>query len=156
MFENGRILHPTDFSPSSAAAFGLACSLARDQGAQLIVLHVAVPPMTYDEIAASRQEGYRDDLREELHRVRPKDPSIPITHLLDEGDPATVIADAAQIQNCDLIVMGTHGRSGLSRLLVGSVAEKVLRTATVPVLTVKAPFTAAKAFPAELAVASGR
>jgi nucleotide-binding universal stress UspA family protein len=122
----------------------------------LIVLHVARPPLTYDEIAASREEGYRDQIREELHRIRPHDPAIPVTHLLDEGDPATVIADTAGLQNCDLIVMGTHGRTGLRRLLMGSVAEQVLRKATVPVLTVKSWLEAEKPFPAELAVASGR
>jgi nucleotide-binding universal stress UspA family protein len=101
--------------------------------------------MTYDEIAASRDQGYRDDLRAELHRFRPNDSSIPITHLLDEGDPASVIVEAAQAQNCDLIVMGTHGRGGLNRLLMGSVTEKVLRNSTVPVLAVRAASTAAMA-----------
>jgi nucleotide-binding universal stress UspA family protein len=156
MFENHRILYPTDFSAGSAAAFRLACSLARDQKAQLIVLHVAAPPLTFDEIAASREVGYRDPIRQELHRIRPDDPTITITHLLNEGDPAAVIVDAAETQNCDLIVMGTHGRTGLSRLLMGSVAENVLRKATVPVLTVKAHVESAEPFPAELAVASGR
>jgi universal stress protein A len=139
MSKNQLILHPTDFSAGSSAAFDVACSLARDQKAKLIVLHVAPLPVTLDEVAASRKPGYRDDLRAELHKIRPTDPRIEVAYLLAEGDPEKAILDAATENACDLIVMGTHGRTGFSRLLMGSVAEHVVRKATCRVLTAKSP-----------------
>lgn len=139
MFKPQRILHPTDFSVASTTAFDLACSLARDTGADLLVLHVVPPPVTYDEVVESRREGFRDRLRDELHAVRPADPKLGIAHLLLEGEPAAVILDTAVTHKAGLIVLGTHGRTGVGRLLMGSVAEQVLRRATCPVLTVKAP-----------------
>jgi nucleotide-binding universal stress UspA family protein len=136
------ILHPTDFLECSAYAFQLACALARDHGARLLVLHVPVPPplVTYGELEKALQApgGYRATLLDQLNRLQPADPGIGVEHLLQEGDPATEILQVAQARLCDLIVMGTHGRTGLSRLLVGSVAETVLRHAPCPVLLVKA------------------
>lgn len=140
------ILHPTDFSPHSRYAFELACSLARDHGARLMVLHVVyrpiavyagvmtapLPPPLLDERKAAQ---------EQLDQIRPTDSSLPIESRLEEGDPATWILEVAKERNCDLIVMGTHGRTGLTRLLMGSVAEKVLRSALCPVITVKPRMT---------------
>jgi nucleotide-binding universal stress UspA family protein len=140
------ILHPTDFSAASRHAFELACSLARDHGARLVVLHVLERPLTVpsgvmsppppppEELAERREEA-----RQQLLRVRPDDEAIRVEHRLEEGDPATAALQVAQEKACDLIVMGTHGRAGFARLLLGSVAEKVLRGATCPVLTVKTP-----------------
>jgi nucleotide-binding universal stress UspA family protein len=139
MFKPQRILHPTDFSAHSDAAFVLACSLARDSKAAVLVLHVVPPPITYDDVAESRQEGYRENLRDELHRVNAEGLPLGVVHLLLDGDPATVILETAANHGADLIVLGTHGRSGVGRLLMGSVAEKVLRKANCPVLIVKAP-----------------
>jgi nucleotide-binding universal stress UspA family protein len=139
MSKNRLILHPTDFSVGSLAAFDVACSLARDQKAKLIILHVAPLPVTLDEVAATRKPGYRDDLRAELQKIRPANPQIEAVYLLAEGDPENAILNAATDHVCDLIVMGTHGRTGLGRLLMGSVAEHVVRKATCPVLTVRSP-----------------
>jgi nucleotide-binding universal stress UspA family protein len=134
------ILHPTDLSEPAEYAFKLACSLARDHGAQLLVLHVIPPPLTHGEmLARAVPDSYRDQLWRELERIKPPDAAVQVERLLEEGHPAKEIVQAAKENGCDLIVMGTHGRAGLRRLLLGSVAEAVLRQAACPVLTVKLP-----------------
>jgi nucleotide-binding universal stress UspA family protein len=134
------ILHPTDFSEPAACAFALACSLARDCGARLVVLHVDRPPVGHDAVIAHRQpEEYEKPLWDLLNRLRVPDPNVEIELRLVEGDPKTEILRGAEEEGCDLIVLGTQGRTGLPRLVVGSVAEQVLRHAGCPVLTVKAP-----------------
>jgi nucleotide-binding universal stress UspA family protein len=139
------ILHPTDFSPRSGQALQLACVLARDAGARLIVLHVLERPLiVYSGVALAPpapppSEEERRQRREQLRQVRPPDPAVAVEYRLEEGDPATAIVQVAQEAGCDLIVMGTHGRTGLARLLMGSVAEKVVREAPCLVLTVKTP-----------------
>jgi nucleotide-binding universal stress UspA family protein len=80
---------------------------------------------------------------ERLSNLEPADESISIDYLLADGVAAEEIVHAAVDHKCDLIVMGTHGRSGLGRLVMGSVAEEVMRKAPCPVLTLKAPVTAA-------------
>jgi nucleotide-binding universal stress UspA family protein len=133
------ILQPTDFSSPSRQAFQLAWSLARDHGARLIVMHVAAPVLVYGEFGAyTYTEGHLDQLRHELDEIQGPDDSVPVEHRLEEGDAASHIIRAAEQLGCDLIVMGTHGRTGLSRWLLGSVAEQVMRLANCPVLTVKA------------------
>ena len=134
------ILHPTDFSESAAYAARLACALARDYGARLIVLHVATPPVAYGDAATPSEPTWsRAELHEQLQQVLPEDPLVRTEHRLAEGDAVAEILRAVRTLRCDLIVMGTHGRTGLGRLLMGSVAEEVLRQATCPVLTVKSP-----------------
>jgi nucleotide-binding universal stress UspA family protein len=140
MTEIHTILHPTDFSGNSSSAFRLACSLARDFGARLVVLHVQPAPIALGgEIGPVREAtaAVRDALWEQLTAVVPDDRGIPVEHRLRVGDEAAEIVDVAKEAGCDLIVMGTHGRTGLGRLLMGSVAEQVLRHASCPVLTVK-------------------
>jgi nucleotide-binding universal stress UspA family protein len=137
------ILHPTDFSPSSGHAFQLACSLARDHGARLMVLHVVDRPVAvYGGVMTAPPPPppveERKAAQEQLHQIRQTDLKLPIESRLEEGDPAMGILEVAKEYNCDLIVMGTHGRTGLSRLLMGSVSEKVLRSALCPVMTLKA------------------
>lgn len=141
MFSIRKILHPTDFSDQSRAAFELACALARDYQAQLLIVHVNRPTPIYapDGIAVGVPVENPLELRARLADVRPTDPRITVEHHLLDGDPAEQILKTAQSQNVDLIVMGTHGTTGLARLLLGSVAESVLRKASCPVLTVKAP-----------------
>lgn len=160
MLKSHLIFHPTDSSTSLAAAFSLACSLARDQGARLLVMHVEPPPAVDGEVLARRQEdgAFWRELSDQLHDIKPTDPSIEVEYRLDEGAPASVIADTAATRGCDLILMGTHGRTGLGRSLMGSVAEHVLRKATTPVLTATAPPepTFNKADTSELLVAAGR
>ena len=80
-----------------------------------------------------------EPLREKLRQLRPTDPKVRVEHRLVEGETATEILRLGQEMKCDLIVLGTHGRTGLGRLLMGSVAERVVRKARCPVLTVKTP-----------------
>jgi nucleotide-binding universal stress UspA family protein len=128
------ILHPTDFSEGARGAFRLACALARDSDAELVVLSVVpLPAVMY----GPPPESYMEHLREDLCRMRPPDAGMRFQHLVAEGNPATAILRAARDNGCDLIVMGTHGRTGLTRFLMGSVAEEVVRKARCPVLTVK-------------------
>lgn len=137
-----RILQPTDFSEWSEVAFRLATALARDYGASLIVLHVASNPamVMADGIIPPAVDDAKDSLREELQRIQTPDTSVHLIHRLEEGNPASEILRVAQAVGADLIVMGTHGRRGLKRLLMGSVAEQVVRNSPCPVLTVKTPF----------------
>lgn len=123
------ILHPTDYSERSRHAFDLACTLARG-GGRVIVLHVV------EEVHVA-SEGYEDALHERLRKFRSDDPTIQVEYRLREGDSSEEILGEASASSCDLIAMGTHGRSGFNRLRLGSVAEAVLRRADCPVLTVK-------------------
>jgi nucleotide-binding universal stress UspA family protein len=79
-------------------------------------------------------------VRGQLEQLEPNDPSVPVVRQLVEGNPAMEILHMAEMIDADLIVMGTHGRRGLKRFLMGSVAEHVLERARCPVLTVKTPF----------------
>jgi nucleotide-binding universal stress UspA family protein len=134
-----KILFPTDFSHTSDAALGLATSLARDSGATLLIVHVEEPPTAYGggELYYGMPEPVTEDLRKMLLKVVPTDPDVPAEHRLVTGEPASALVKLAKDEAVDLIVMGTHGRSGLSRLLMGSVAEAVVRRAPCPVLTYK-------------------
>ena len=136
-----KILFPTDFSPYGQEALRWATSLARDTGATLIIVHVEEPPMAYGggEMYLGAEEGSREELRKALVKVLPTDQKVVFQHKLLIGDPATAVVEAAEQEGADFIVMGTHGRSGLSRLLMGSVAEAIVRKAKCPVLTVKHP-----------------
>lgn len=151
------ILHPTDFSERSEYAFRLACSLARDHGAKLVVLHVYPPPQTVAYEAMPMLPAYPPGFRKELeNRLRSlKAPTeVPVEYRLEEGFAATEVVRLARELPCDLIVMGTHGRTGLSRLVLGSVAEQVLRKAECPVLTVKGPLPGLAEEPATKVLAS--
>jgi nucleotide-binding universal stress UspA family protein len=148
------ILHPTDFSERSRVAFELACSLARDHGARLLVVYV-LSPIVYGELASWQQgDDYYEELRNNLRQLQPPDSTVHVEYRLEEGEIVTEILRVAQETKSDLIVLGTHGRTGLVRLLMGSVAEQVLRKASCPVLTVRAtlPGTAA-ALPAQSSAA---
>jgi nucleotide-binding universal stress UspA family protein len=137
------ILCPTDFSESARHAFRLAVALARDQRARLLVLHVATPPplVSYGELQRSLEQtgGYRHELENQLRQVHDTGSAIVAEYRVVAGDPGAEITSIAKEATCDLIVMGTHGRTGLGRLLIGSVAEQVLRRAHCPVLTIKVP-----------------
>lgn len=135
------ILHPTDFSEQSEFAFQLACALAHDYRARLIVLHVAVQPMIIagDGIPMLPPDQDMNSLRCELEKIRPDKHDVKIERLIFKGDAATEIIKFGKESNCDIIVLGTHGRSGFTRFLMGSVAEEVIRNSTCPVVTIKAP-----------------
>jgi nucleotide-binding universal stress UspA family protein len=134
-----QILHPTDFSERSELAFRLACSLARDYGARLLLLHVAeAPTAVYGEgIILPPPEESWSAAREKLYQLRPKHAGVMVEHMLVEGIAAVEILRVARESKVDAIVMGTHGRTGFSRALMGSVSEQVLRTAPCPVVTVR-------------------
>jgi nucleotide-binding universal stress UspA family protein len=136
------ILHPTDFSPLAAAALPVACSLARDLGARLILLHAKEPP----EVVLAELESLPPEppdvleaLKRRLNDMELPVPGLRVDRLVVEGPAAGVIITTARQTAADLVVMGTHGRRGLARLLMGSVAEEVVRMAPCPVLTVRAP-----------------
>jgi nucleotide-binding universal stress UspA family protein/quercetin dioxygenase-like cupin family protein len=130
------ILHPTDFSENAACAFGVACSLAATFDARLILLHVTPPSGTAGSQGVPAEQVVSED---ELAWPQPSSPKISVEHRVVRGNAADEVLRAAGVANCDFIVMGTHGRSGLKRALMGSVAESVLRKAVCPVLTVKTP-----------------
>ena len=140
-----KILFPTDFSHTGDAALAMATALARDSGATLLIVHAEEPPSAYGggELYYGMPEPAQEELRKMLHKVQPSDSSVPYEHRLITGDPAHAIARLAKDEGVDMIVMGTHGRTGLSRMLMGSVAEAIVRRAKCPVLTYKDP--AAKA-----------
>jgi nucleotide-binding universal stress UspA family protein len=133
-----QILYPTDFSSYSNQAYFHAVALAAQHQASLTALYVYTPDVVTpgqppDVVAAKRY------WQNQLEQIRPVDPAIPIQHILLEGDPAREIVRYARDANLDLIVMGTHGRTGLERLLLGSVAEHVMKEAPCSVLVVKLP-----------------
>jgi nucleotide-binding universal stress UspA family protein len=136
-----RILFPTDFSTLSDAALEHAATLAKERGAELLIVHVAEPPAAYGggEMYYGLANPDTPELKRMLQAVVPSDPQVPCEHRLLSGDPAEEIARIAEEEQVELVVMGTHGRTGFKRLLMGSVAEAVVRRAKVPVLTLKAP-----------------
>jgi universal stress protein A len=140
------ILHPTDFSRASAAAFARAVDLARGSRATLIVAHVLVPPApivgegyvspaTFETIQAAARRGAEKGLERLAARARRG--RTRVQTLLLHGLPHEEIPRAARRRRVDLIVMGTHGRTGLGRLFLGSVAERVVALAPCPVMTVR-------------------
>jgi nucleotide-binding universal stress UspA family protein len=133
------ILHPTDSSEHSEFAFRLACALARDYDARLVLLHVTLPPIIiYGEGAVAPEPWVvRAEAKEKLQNLEAQSHRVRVESRVMEGDPVEMILRAAKETKSDVIVMGTHGRTALSRLLMGSVAEAVLRKAPCPVLTVK-------------------
>ena len=145
------ILHPTDFSESSRYALELACALARDQAARVIVLHVLPHPAPIgtdsnvpafkDAHTAEDLQAYREEMARLLARVREQAPCAQVEPLLKEGPVADVITRTFAETPCDLIVMGTHGRSRMHQLMMGSVAAAVTRNASCPVVTVKVPLS---------------
>jgi nucleotide-binding universal stress UspA family protein len=144
MFKPTRILHPTDFSEYSTYALGIATDLARQNQASLLIFH-AVPSLSaadvsYGEVARDLEpEGYRDTILRDLRRSVPTPAGVAVEYMVAEGNPIAEINRIAREHACDLIVMGTHGRTGVSHLLAGSVAEGVVRTAPCPVLTARLP-----------------
>ncbi len=149
MITLNKILCPTDFSTAAEVAFDTAQRLARDGEALLLIVHVVDPASTPTAGAAPTpgamgsvpssedQRVAMEQGRKELEKVVPADPNIRFDHRLRHGVPADEISELAEAEQADLIVMGTHGRSGLKRLLMGSVAETVVRRAPCPVLTLR-------------------
>jgi nucleotide-binding universal stress UspA family protein len=141
-----RILHPSDFSRASAGAFARALEMAKRDGAELLIVHVrsSMVPLggdgymsakAYEEIEASARAHARKELDRLVARARKA--GVRTVGLLLEGVAHERIVAAARSRRAGLIVMGTHGRTGLKKVLLGSVAGRVVSLAACPVLTVR-------------------
>lgn len=152
----GRILAPTDFSRFSGFALEWAANLAEALRAELILLHVVpeeegkiieeviaegaavnIPRGVRENVLKERQKKFQEQFRIVLPDYLRK--SIQVEEILVIGVPFLEIVKTAKEKDVDLIVMGTHGRTGLAHALIGSVAEKVVHHARCPVLTIKHP-----------------
>ena len=143
-----RVLVPTDFSATADAALEYAYLVAERFGASIQLLHVLDDPFVAEGLAAEayiaeapalRTAMLRDAQSRLLHRATEQHPGIPVDREVLFGSGAKTIAEYAKQREADLIVMGTHGRTGVAHLLLGSVAERMVRIASCPVLTVRHP-----------------
>lgn len=139
------ILVPIDFSRDADAAIEMAISLAKQLGSRITVLHVIHEVyIGVGEMAAALPPSYIEDIEAEVEREVQTHVNKVIAaglsgdSIVMHGVPFQCILDTAADQNIDLIVMGTHGRTGLKHVLLGSVAEKVIRMASCPVLVTRA------------------
>lgn len=135
------ILCPTDFSEPSDAAIRYASSLAHHYKAKLHLVFVMERPVAYgagDGVFVFTDED-REAIKQKLLSVKPSEDDVEFEHHVLDGEPAHEIVALAKKVEADLIVMGTHGRTGLFRLLMGSVAEQVVRKAECPVLALRQP-----------------
>lgn len=143
-----RILHATDFSSASRPALAKAVALARQNRAPLTIVHALaptvipvggdfgyIPPKTYEALDQNARQHARKQLAALGARARKA--GVRATLLLVDGGPSEQIPRAVRRTRADLIVIGTHGRTGLTKVLLGSVAERVIRLAPCPVLTVR-------------------
>jgi nucleotide-binding universal stress UspA family protein len=140
-----RILHPTDFSPASRAAFTKAVKLARRDRSELVIAHVLAPvlpavdgyvtPQMYDQMEAAGRRYGKKHLDALVARARKA--GVRARGLLLDGLVHERIVRTARAQRADMIVIGTHGRTGLARFVLGSIASRVVSHATMPVLTVR-------------------
>ncbi len=138
-----QVLCPTDLSEASRPALAYAAAVARRYGAKLTVLHATPPfeplvvPSAEAASAGPVDLSPSDDFKEAVRAFALDSlAGLDADVVVQTGDPSRVIVEQAVVSSADLIVMGTHGRSGFDRLLAGSVAEKVLRRAPCPVLTI--------------------
>jgi nucleotide-binding universal stress UspA family protein len=143
-----RVLHPTDFSRASGAAFSKSLAEARERRSELVLVHVLSPvvpmpgdgegfmtPSVYEQMNKSARAWAQKQLDRLLAKA--KTARVRARGLLLEGVAHEQIVRAAKRQRADMIVMGTHGRTGVTRLFLGSVAARVAATASCPVLTVR-------------------
>jgi universal stress protein A len=141
-----RIVYASDFSTASRPALKLAASLARTLKATLIICHASepmsslvgeasIPPRLFMQMMMATRVRDRRKLDALAKSVRAG--RLKVTTLLLEGTAARAIVRAARTRHADLLVLGTHGRTGVQRMLLGSIAERVVRTAPCPVLTVR-------------------
>ena len=148
MHQVNRVLVAVDFSAQSRAALNYATFVAKNFHASLEVLHVwqaphfggldfmlQLPNLDVAPLDTFVKERAQQELAEFI-AAGEVDDKVAVTCRLEAGDAESVIVDVAAKEGCDLIVMGTHGRSGVAHLLMGSVAEKVLRHAPCPVVTI--------------------
>lgn len=141
-----RILVPCDFSDPAVQAFKFAVEVANQQGSEIVLLHVVELPVMHDTVlmpTLSFEEAYLKDVKadtsknfEQMKTKWAKDGPVVTTHI-EYGPTTPTIRQFIEDQNIDLVIMGTHGASGLKEFLVGSNAEKIVRTAPVPVIALK-------------------
>jgi nucleotide-binding universal stress UspA family protein len=145
---SGPVLHPTDFSKASGAALTRAIAEAKQRRSELVLVHVLAPvipmagagegylaPSVYEQMSKSARAWAQKQMDRLLARAKPA--RVRARGILLEGVAHEQIARAAKRQRADLIVMGTHGRTGMARFFLGSVAARVAATAPCPVLTVR-------------------
>ncbi|MDO8348751.1 MAG: universal stress protein [Planctomycetota bacterium] len=146
MIKIRRIVCPTDFSPTAQHACEYAAELARSFGAEVVLLHV-IPEMNYPQKSLGMVTAF-PNLRQELEqRAKAEldgqrklfDANVKVRTELRDGQSHEQILDCANAVKADLIVIGTHGHTGLKHMLLGSTAERVVRLATCPVMTVRKP-----------------
>jgi universal stress protein A len=147
-----KILVPVDFSVQSERALSTAVMLARSYDARLTIVHVYEPialalPQGYELLGEAQLQRLFDELQRSLAEQKKLaqsegGPALPVEAQLLHGFAASEVCNLAERDGFDLIVMGTHGRRGLSHALLGSVAERVVRLAPCAVLTVRAPKSA--------------
>ncbi len=141
-----RVLHPTDFSRASSGAFKRAVEMARANRAELLLVHVMTPaipmmgdgyvsPQLYEDMEAAARSYSQKHLNALVAKARKA--GARVKALLLEGVPHERIAQAARSRKADLVVIGTHGRTGFAKLFLGSVASRVLTISPCPVLTVR-------------------
>jgi len=144
MAEIKKILCAVDFSDHSPKVAEYASLMAGCSGAKVLVLYVApslsqyvgfhVPPSSIESFVGEIVTGAEDTMGE---FVKDNFKTVPVTGKVVAGYPAEEVLAIAEAEGCDMIVMGTHGRKGIDRILFGSVAEKVVKSSKVPVLTVR-------------------
>jgi nucleotide-binding universal stress UspA family protein len=148
MLTISKILTPVDYSPCSRAALDHALFFAARFSAKIDVMHVwDVPPSVSADMMVESEDGPQSMQNVLLHGATKEmtqflskltaEQRARVAIRVEHGDPVPTILEVAQRDRYDLVVMGTHGRTGLSHLLMGSVAEKVVRQASCPVLTVR-------------------
>lgn len=126
-----KVLFATDCSSSDQKSFRVACRLAEAWKSTLLVVHVEEPRRWKVDKTAESNSAL------ELHRLFPENLSVDIERIVRRGDAATEILDVERNRNAILVVLGTKGRKGLERMFLGSVAEKIIRDASCPVLTIR-------------------
>jgi universal stress protein A len=139
------ILAPTDFSEISKQGLKSALELAQSFGAKLLLLHVVEPPpypvegIVPSQLGATLLDDLERQASNELARMLPETQgsNVEVARRVVVGIPYRKIVEVAETEKADLIVMTTHGRTGLSHLVMGSVAEKIVRTSPCPVLTIR-------------------
>jgi nucleotide-binding universal stress UspA family protein len=140
-----RVMHATDFSKASRPAFAMAVELAKANRAELILIHTLtltppflggefITPQVWDEIESGARAAVQKQLDALIAKTRKA--GVRATSLIVLGSPYEQIVRAARAKRVDVLVIGTHGRTGLPRFVLGSVAQRVLATASCPVLTV--------------------
>jgi universal stress protein A len=140
-----RILCATDFSDTAEAAWGVACDLARTHRSELVLVHAFTELPVYPEVAVISVQRVWEEQRLWVQQALDQRVAAAVARgltasaVLETGSAPETIVDTAIEGRADLIVIGTHGRTGLTRLVIGSVAERVVRIAPCPVLVVKPP-----------------